>query len=494
MSKTHKYLAVDLGGGSGRLIVGTISDGKLNLEEVHRFTNNPVKVNGCFYWDILRIFHEIKEGIIKAVNAGHDDIRSIAIDTWGVDFGLLDADGNLVGNPFHYRDSRTDGMTDKVNAVIDAESLYKRTGMPSWQFNTIFQLVSMTSEQNSQLKNAAKLLFTPDLLSYFLTGKMGTEPTIAGTSQLINLETMDWDKELLDVLGIPSDILPEIQPTGSVRGTVLPEIASELGIGEIPVIATAGHDTQCAITAVPSVNTGEEVFISSGTWSILGCESETPTLSDDALEASFANEQGYEHKFNFLKNIMGLWLVQESKRMIDRSGTAVSYGELAASAAEAKFLQSFVLPNDPKFVAPDDMLDAIRSFCHETGQVVPETNGDLIRCVQESLACEYRACVEELEIISGKKYSAINMIGGGIQDEALCQYTANATGRTVVAGPVEGTAAGNILIQALADKSLASMKEAKQLIKDSFDTKTYVPENVDQWSAAYKKYQALCKK
>ena len=491
MTITKKYLAVDLGGGSGRLIVGTISEGKLNLEEVHRFDNNPVKVNGSIYWDILRIFHEIKAGIINCVNAGHSDIESIAIDTWGVDFGLLDTNGQLIGNPLHYRDSRTIGIPEKVNNIVDAATLFSRTGHPSCEINTLFQLASMNYKQHSQLKTAKTLLFTPDLLGYFLTGKKSTEPTIAGTSQLLNVKTLQWDTELLGILGIPTNILPEIRETGSMQGTILPDLAEELGIGQIPVIATAGHDTQCAITAVPSANSGNEVFISSGTWSILGCESDTPYTSENVLNAGFANELGYEYKFNLLKNIMGLWLVQESKRMIDKAGIKIGYGELVKEAAQAESHRSFVMPNDQCFVAPDNMLKTIRHFCESTGQYVPKTNGEIIRCVQESLACEYRSCIDDLEKLTGKTFKTINMIGGGTQDKAICQYTANVTGRTVHAGPIEGTAAGNIAIQAISSGELSSVPAAKQLIGDSFEIKIYQPQDQENWERAYQRYADL---
>jgi rhamnulokinase len=492
MTKKLKMLAFDFGASSGRAILGTLENNKLTLEEIHRFSNDPVEIRGSLYWDTIRLFHEIKQGILKCANQGHKDIDSIAIDTWGVDFGLLDENGDLIGNPYHYRDTRTVGMMEEVFKIIPADKLYSITGIQFMELNTIFQLYALRQKDSYILKNAKTLLLTPDLFNYFLTGVKLTEYSIASSSQLLDAEKRDWSKEILEKLGLPEQIFTNIVSSGTIVGTLSEEIAKELGVGRVKVIATAGHDTQCAIASVPSEE-NNFVYISCGTWSLMGVENDKPIINEKSDELAFTNEGGVENKITFLKNIMGLWLVQESKRQWDREGDSVSFAELEKLAEAAQPFKAFIDPDDKTFITPGNMPNKIRDYCKRTGQNIPETKGDIVRCIAQSLAMKYRWTVESLEEILGKKLSTIHMLGGGIKDKMLCQFTANATLRKVIAGPVEATSIGNIMIQAKALEQVKSLKEIRKIVKDSFTTNVYEPEDNKAWTDGYKRYHEIVK-
>lgn len=490
MAKKLKMLAFDFGASSGRAILGKLEGDRLVIEEIHRFPNDPVMVRGSLYWDILRLFFEIKQGILKCINSGNEDLASMAVDTWGVDFGLLDENGQLLGNPYHYRDSRTDGMIEEVFKVVPEEELYKKTGIQLMKINTIFHLYSMKHNNSPLLREAKTLLLTPDLFNYFLTGVKCSEYSIASTTQLLDAEKREWCFELIDKLGLPREIFADIVPCGTIIGNLSAEIADELGCSQIPVIATASHDTQSAIASVPSTDK-DYVYISCGTWSLMGVELDHPVISEKSRTLAFTNEGGVDNKISFLKNIMGLWLVQECKRQWDKEGEKLSYAELEALANQAESFVSFVDPDHESFISPGHMPDKIREFCRRTNQPVPETKGEIVRCIAQSLAMKYRLTVDSLEEILGKKLNVIHMVGGGIKDKMLCQFTANATGREVVAGPVEATAVGNLMVQAMALGEVKNLAEARKIVKNSFPTTVYKPKDINVWSEAYSKFKKI---
>ena len=491
MNKEKKQvLAFDFGGGSGRAILGSLEDGKIKMEEVYRFSNDPVHIHGTMYWDTLRHFYEIKQGIIKAKQKG--GFESIGIDTWGVDFGLLNEHGELIESAIHYRDDRTVGMQEEVFKVVPKDRVYELTGLQFENFNTIFQLYALVKQRPWILERADKLLLTPDLFNYFLTGEKKAEFTMAATTQLLDAKEKVWCDELLDALQIPKRILPEIVPSGTVIGTLTDEICEELGVEPAKVIAIAGHDTQSAMISVPTQDK-DFIFISCGTWSLFGTEIDAPVISDKSFACNISNEGGYGNKTSLLKNIIGLWLAQESRRQWIREGKEYSFGELEKMALEAEPFQSFIDPDSPEFNTAGNIPERIREFCRKTGQQVPETIGEIMCCINQSLALKYRYALEQIEECTGKHYAAINMIGGGIQSKLLCQMAAGASGRKVIAGPVEATALGNIACQLMTLGEIKDVAEARKIIADSETTYEYLPQDVEKWDAAYEKFKTFIK-
>lgn len=470
MSK--RVLAFDFGASSGRAIIGEYANGKITLNEVHRFDNSPVMLGGTYYWDVLRLFHEIKQGILAAKAAGGFD--TIGIDTWGVDFGLIGKDGRLLENPIHYRDRRTEGMPERADELIPRGELYSRTGIQIIYFNTIYQLLSLKEKRPELLERTDKVLFMPDLFGYFLTGNMTSEYSIATTSGLVNLKTGDWDKEIFGKLGIDAGKMCPIAPSGSVLGNLRKEICDELGVPPVPVISVCGHDTQSAVTAVPTA-TGDFAFISSGTWSLFGTEIESPITSDAARSFNITNEGGYGYSIAFLKNIAGLWLIQESRRQYRREGKEYSYADLERLALEAEPDKFRIDPDDGVFAPPGDMPGRIRDYCEKDGQGRPETVGEVIRCIYESLAAKYKYVLGGIENCTGKKFDKIHVVGGGTKDGLLCRMTADVCGLPVYAGPVEATVLGNVAVQLLSSGELADIAEARKVIADSFELKQYYP-------------------
>lgn len=483
-----KLLAFDYGASSGRAILGQFDGSRLTLEEIHRFSNDPVLVSNNLYWDILRLFYEMKQGIFKAASHAGKDISSIGIDTWGVDIGLLDKDGKLLGNPFHYRDLNTEGMMEKVFGIVPDSEVYERTGIQFQPFNTLYQLFSMQSANSHLLKNASTMLFIPDLLRNFLTGEKTCEYTIASTSQMLNAVSGSWDTELLKKLNIPTDILPEIIDPGSITGKLTKKISQELMVGQIPVVAAAEHDTGSAVISVPSSDE-TSAYLSSGTWSLLGVESPKPVINKMTFETNYTNEGGYNRTTRLLKNIMGLWIFQECKRAWDKEGACMSFAELTDLSYSAKPFASFIDPDDSSFYSPGGMPDKICSYCEKTEQTVPVSKAEIVRCIMESLALKYRMAVEELEQIIGYKISSIHIVGGGSKNSVLSQFTANATGKPVIAGPVEATAVGNILVQLIAMKEIKDLNEGRILVRNSFRLKEYLPE--ENWDDAYFRFQKI---
>ncbi len=481
------YLAVDLGAESGRIIAGHFDGQRVKLEVMHRFPNGPVNVMGSLYWDILRLWGDIKTGLAKAAAVYGERIIGIGLDTWGVDFGLLDADGALLANPYHYRDKRTNGIMDIAFQKVSRRELFERTGTQFMQFNSIFQLTAMTESNASVLSAAETFLNIPDLLNYWLTGRKVSEFSIATTSQCYDPNSGDWAYDILEKLGIPTRIFGEIVPPGTVLGPLLPEIAVETGCPSVPVIAPATHDTGSAVAAVP-MDPMNAIYLSSGTWSLMGVEVKEPVINAAMLEYNLTNEGGVEGTFRLLKNIMGLWLIQECRREWSRQGDDYDYGTMVDMASSAPAFGPMVWPGDDTFLAPGDMSPRIQAFCERTGQSIPSDKGSILRCALESLALEYRWVAERLDEITGKHLETIHIIGGGSQNELLDQFAADATGRTVVTGPVEATALGNVLVQALALGHIDSITEGREVVKKSFDLKTFQPKDSSAWDDHYHRY------
>lgn len=485
-----QVLAFDFGASSGRAILGRFDGEKITLEEIHRFSNDPVKVGHTFYWDVLRLFHEIKQGILKAKQYG--EIDSIGIDTWGVDFGLIDEKGYLLENPVHYRDERNVGMIEEAEKYMPKSEIYDRTGIQFMDFNTIFQLLSIRKNRPELLERADKLLFMPDLFAYMLTNKAVSEYSIATTSQMVNIDTQDWDKELLRAMKIPSRILCDIVPAGTKMGYLRKSLREELGLERIPVISVCGHDTQSAITAIPS-ESKDFAFISSGTWSLFGTELDEPVVNDKAKKLNVTNEGGYNYTTAFLKNICGLWLIQESRRQWIREGNEYSYAQLEQEALGAEPFKCFIDPDAPDFVAMGDMPGRVREFCRKTGQYVPETVGEVMRCIYESLAMKYKYVLNGIENCVEKEYDRIHVMGGGTKDTFLCALTASACNRRVYAGPIEATVLGNVAVQLMSSGAIKDIAQARKIIAKGENLKVYDPVDADKWEDAYKRFVKIVK-
>lgn len=485
-----RFLALDLGAESGRAVVGHFDGRSLQLEEVHRFPNGPVLVNGHLYWDALRLLSEVKKGITLAVQKYGRSVVSIGLDTWGVDFGLLDSQGNLLGNPYHYRDRRTDGMLEKAFGRVPKERIFEHTGIQFMQINTLYQLFSMRLSRSPILDLAETFLTMPDLFNYWLTGRKVCEFSIATTTQCYDPRAKGWAVELLQALDIPASIFGEIVPPGTRLGELLPEVAAELDIEPIPVIAPACHDTGSAVAAVP-VREADYAYISSGTWSLMGVEVKEPVITEQSLEFNFTNEGGVCDTFRLLKNIMGLWLVQECRREWARKGQDYDYTTLTKMAAQAPPFGPIVDTDDHRFLSPGNMPDKIRAYCRETGQRVPESKGEVIRCALESLALRYRWVLEKLEAMMGRPIKVVHIIGGGTRNELLSQLAADAMQRPVITGPVEATSMGNILMQALALGHIGSLEEGREVVRRSAQMRTYEPQDAAPWDEAYARYVKL---
>ncbi len=482
---TKRVLAFDFGASSGRAIIGCFDGDKITLEEVHRFSNDPVSVGGTVYWDVLRLFYEIKQGIIKAKIAGGFD--SIGIDTWGVDFGLIDSEGKLMENPVHYRDARTVGLVDEAFKTMPKEKLYGITGIQFMELNTLFQLISLKKYRPWMLERADKMLFMPDLFGYMLTGKMCAEYSIASTSQLIDLDKRTWSKEILDAFGIKESVFAPLVQPGTVLGELSKEVCEECGVDPVPVISVCGHDTQSAITSVPCED-GDFAFLSSGTWSLFGTELDKPIVNETSMNINITNEGGFDSSTGFLKNIIGLWLIQESRRQWKREGKEYSYADLEKLALAAEPFKCFIDPDAPEFVPHGNIPERVREFCRKTGQFIPETVGEIMRCIYESLAMKYRLTFEKLRECTERDYPVIHVIGGGTKDGLLCQMTANSCDRTVKAGPIEATVMGNVAVQLMSDGSVKNIGQARKIVADSSELKTFEPKDTDKWAGAYEDF------
>lgn len=492
MNGKKKILAFDFGASSGRAMLGVFDGEKIELSELHRFSNDPVCLGGTLYWDTLRLFHEIKQGLIKAKLAGGFD--SIGINTWGVDFGLLDKDGVLLESGVNYRDKRTAGMVEKAAELIPLEKLYKETGNQIMEINTAFQLLSLKENRPALLERAETMLLTPDLFNYFLTGEKKTEYSIASTTQLVNPETKDWNADVIDALGLPQKLFGEIVPSGTKIGELSDDLCEELGLPKVPVIAVCGHDTQDAVVSVPTTEK-DFIFVSCGTWSLFGTESDEPIVTDKAYELNLTNEGGYGGTTDILKNIIGLWLIQESRRQWQREGKDYSFADLEKLALESEPFKCFVDPDYPTLTPPGNLPKRIQEFCEETGQYVPQTVGEIVRCIYESLSLKYRYAYEQIKELTGKDYKIINIVGGGTKDGLLCQMTANSCNTPVSAGPIEATVLGNIAVQLMSDGSIPDTKSAREIIAKSDNVKNFAPESeeVKAFEKAYGDFKKIIK-
>lgn len=487
---SHTYLAIDLGAESGRAILATLDGAQLSLTEIQRFANTPVRLPDGLHWDILRLWSEIKTALHLAAHQHHAQLAGIGLDTWGVDYGLLDRTGALIGNPYHYRDSRTAGMVEAACQRLPRERIFDLTGVQFMELNTLYQLYSMVTRQSPALQIAHTFLTTPDLFNYWLSGRQACEFTLATTTQCYDARRCTWSTPLLEALGIPTHIFPEVVQPGTVLGPLLPEIAEETGCGAVPVIAPACHDTGSAVAAVPAEHS-RFAWISSGTWSIMGAEASEPIVNEQCLKYNFTNEGGVNGTWRFSKNIMGLWIVQECRRTWARAGEELSYADLTQLAAEAEPFRSIIDVDAADFFRPGDMPARIQQYCERTNQPVPPTKGAMVRCALESLALKYRWVLERLEEMLNYRLSPIHIIGGGTQNRLLNQLTADATNRSVIAGPIEATAIGNVLMQAVALGHLASLDEARAVVRHSFKPETYEPHPATAWDAAYEKLTNL---
>ncbi len=484
MKDVYRFLAFDLGAESGRAVLGTLEGGKITLEEIHRFRTEGLIMLGRRQWDLARIYEEMITGMSKCAREYTADIDAIAIDTWGVDFGLLDSEGHVLANPVHYRDKRTEGMFEAAYAKVPKEEIYKSTGIQFLPFNTSFQLLALVEAKSPQLAAAKDLLLMGDLLAYLLCGKKACEYTNASTTQLLDPHTRTWNDDLIKRLGIPREILSDPVPPGTNLGPILADVAELTGINpNTPVIAPGTHDTASAVVAVPV--SGESTnwsYLSSGTWSLLGAELDEPCINDASMAQDFTNEGGVGGKIRFLKNIFGLWLVQECRRSWERQeGSKLDYGAITQDASECEAFRSIINLDDPRLFAPDDMPSLIQEICRETGQPVPESHGQIIRCALESLALKYRQTLNALDDTLGRKTKVLHIIGGGTQNKLLNQMTADACGVPVVTGPVEATVLGNIGVQAMAVGALGSLADVRKVIGDSFDLEHYTPQNTEKW-------------
>jgi rhamnulokinase len=491
MKQAIQLVTFDLGAESGRAILGSFDGDRLTLEEVYRFPNGPVNILGNLHWDVLRLFSEIKQGLALCAQRSGGRLAAIGLDTWGVDFALLDRNDSLLGNPYHYRDRRTDGMMEEAFRLIPRQEIFAETGIQFMQINSLFQLFSMVVHRSPLLEVAETFLMMPDLFNFWLTGRKVCEFTDATTTQFYNPRSGGWSRPIFEKLGLPSHIMPEVVPPGTVLGPLMPVVAEEAGMKkQVEVIAPACHDTGAAVAAVPAEG-GNFAYISSGTWCIPGVELTEPLITEQSLEYNFTNEGGVNGTFRFLKNVMGLWLVQECKRVWERGGEELSYDQLIEMAAAAKPLVSLLDPDYSGFLSPGDMPGRIQDYCRQTGQVVPEEKGAIVRCALESLALKYRLTIEKMEEILGYRLETIHIVGGGTRNKLLCQFTADATGRPVTGGPVEATAAGNLIMQALALGHVSSLAEGRALIRRSFPLDSYEPRGRQLWDEACPRFLRL---
>jgi rhamnulokinase len=489
MTEEATFLAIDLGAESGRALLGRFDGEHVVLEEIHRFPNTPVRVTDGLHWDVLSIFREVKEGLANAAEKT-ERLESVGVDSWGVDFALLDREGALVSNPLNHRDPRTEGMVEKAFDRVPKEDIYETTGIQFMRINTLYQLLAM---QSSPLLEAAEsLLLIPDLMNYWLTGEKACELTNATTTQLYDLESGGWAQGLLQRMSLPARIFPRIVPPATELGPLLSEVAEEIGFStQLPVVTVASHDTASAVVAVPAE--GENfAYVSSGTWSLVGVETSEPVVTREAMDANFTNEGGFGGKTRFLKNVMGLWLLQECRRIWAREGQEYSYEELARLTEEAPASGPLVDPDHPSFLAPGDMPSHIRRFCEGSGQKVPEGPGQVARCVLESLALKYQWVVEQAGEITGQNVEAIHVVGGGSQNSLLCQLTADATQLPVLAGPVEATALGNLMVQASARGYMNSLEEIRTTVSRSVEVHNYEPGgSADDWNKLRERFSRV---
>ncbi|NQT27106.1 rhamnulokinase [candidate division KSB1 bacterium] len=488
---SNQYIAVDFGASSGRVMLAEI-DQTIHLQEMHRFPNYPILNLGHSQWDLLGLFNEMKQGLSKIASSGTQNIQSIGVDTWGVDFGFIGRDDVILGNPYCYRDSRTQGMMEKAFQKFSKTGIYSATGVQFMELNSLFQLLSMVEARHPILDVAETLLFMPDLFHFMLTGERKSEYTIASTSQLLNALDRQWDVGLFNALELPINLMADLVQSGSVLGSLRNEIQEETGLKVQQVIAPASHDTASAVAAVPAVHDKSWAYLSSGTWSLMGVELETPLINSETLERNYTNEGGVDGSIRFLKNVTGMWLLEECRRQWGGE-SSVSYDSLLKEADASEPFRCLIYPDDPQFVNPPDMVKAIQDFCKNTNQPTPESQGQFIRCIFESLALRYRQVIEDLNYLHNRKIEILYVVGGGSRNTMLNQFTADALGIPVLAGPIEATALGNVIIQAVATGQLESIQAGRRMIADSFPVRDFLPHETEPWDEAYERFHKILK-
>ncbi|QDU81089.1 Rhamnulokinase [Polystyrenella longa] len=487
------FLGVDLGAESGRVIAGQFDGKRISLNPLHRFPNGPVNLGSTLRWNVLGLWSEIQNGLRLAASECGKDIASVGVDTWGVDYVLLTKNEEIVGQPYHYRDSRNEGVMQGAFSTVPRSEIYAQTGLQFMEFNTLYQLLAFKQAEPGLLKEAAHFLMMPDFLHFCMSGSKVVEFTNATTTQCLHATRKNWADNLLTRFGLPTEIFPQVVQPGTRLGKLRESVANSTGLSRIEVIAPATHDTGAAVAAVPTRHTGKAnwAYISSGTWSLMGLELPEAILTEAALAQNVTNEGGVDGTYRLLKNIMGLWLIQECKRSFERKGNSLGYGSLMNLARDAKPFRSLVNPDDHRFLKPTDMVTEIRNSCKETSQPVPETEGEFIRCAMESLALKYRMVLEGLQELSGEKVEVIHIVGGGCQNTLLNQMTANACGVPVVAGPVEATALGNILLQARALGEVDSLSDIREIVQNSESLSEFEPEDQTAWNEIYSRFLEL---
>jgi rhamnulokinase len=486
------HLAVDCGAESGRVVAGLWDGARVALEELHRFPTGIAHVGDSMRWDIARIWDEVERGLGLAARRFGDAIVSVGVDTWGVDYVLLDAAGALVEQPWHYRDTRTRGVLERVQARVSLEDIWAASGVQFMEINTLYQLVAAHERDPALLARADRFLMIPDYLHFKMCGARVGEFTNATTTQFFHPTRRAWSVELLEKLGLPTALLPEVVPPGTRLGRLLPGVRERTGLhAGVEVIAPATHDTGSAVAGLPGVGTEDRAYISSGTWSLLGVERAQPELSHRAFELNLTNEGGLDGTYRLLKNIMGLWLVQGCRRSFEKSGSASDYAALVEAASAAPPFRSLVEPDDPLFLSPSDMPAAIAQFCRETGQPEPRTKGEFIRCALESLAIKYATVLHWLKEMTGTFIGAVNIVGGGSRNRLLNQFTANACQRRVLAGPVEATVLGNVLVQVRAAGELTTLDDLRRVARDSSTVEEISPAHAAAWDEAPRRFADL---
>lgn len=487
------YLAVDLGAESGRVIAGRFDGRTVQLDELHRFPNGPVDVAGTRRWDVLRLWTEIQEGLAQAARHYGQKIVSVGVDTWGVDYVLLSKQDEILGQPYNYRDPRTRGIMQQAFTRVPRKEIFAQTGLQFMEINTLYQLISMQLKDPDLLAAADRFLMMPDFFHWLLCGSKVVEFTNATTTQCFHPLQRDWAGDMLRAFGVPTRMFPEVVPPGTRLGRLREDVAHRTGLPRIEVVAPAAHDTGAAVAAVPTQNTGRAnwAYISSGTWSLIGVEVHEAILTEAALALNVTNEGGVDGTYRLLKNVMGLWLVQECRRSFERGGNPFEYAQLTHLAEQAEPFRSLVDPNDNVFLSPDDMASAIQGWCRKTEQPVPDTEGQIIRCALESLALKYREVLEGIEFLTGERVEVIHVVGGGSKNALLNQFTASACGRPVVAGPTEATALGNVLIQARAAGDIGTLADIRSVVRDSSEIRTFEPCDTAVWNTAYERFGKL---
>lgn len=487
---SHYYIACDLGAESGRVMLGCLENDKLSIEEIHRFPNGPTRLGGSLRWDVLRIFDELKAGLKKVADR-KVPVASLSVDSWGVDYALFNSRQPLLATPYHYRDARTDAVYERVVQSDLPTLIFDETGIQFMAINTLYHFIAEVETNRDLLTLADRFLNIADYLHFLFSGVQRAEQSLASTTQIYNPRTRAWSGKLIAQFGFPPNIFPQIVPSGTKLGPLLPDIAAETGLAGVEVIATCSHDTGAAVAAVPARGSRDWAYLSSGTWSLIGVESPQPLISEKIRALNFTNEAGFGGTTRFLKNIVGLWILQECRRAWASRGNELNYDEINLLAAKAEPLRSLINPNAARFVKPGQMPEKIAAYCRESGQPEPKSFGQFARCILESLALLYRQCLDEIETLTERAIRTLHIVGGGSKSQLLNQYAANATGRTVVAGPVEAAAIGNLLIQAIALGHLQSLDDLRQTVRESFSVQAFEPRDADLWQTARARFFQL---